>query len=116
MLLRVHTAPGFEPAPAWLVSNGDLTVGPVPTHLLVRGFLEGRIPADCRVQPSSGGDWRALDEVREIRALCLGALEPKPESVFYRPQQTLRWLADARDVAEALALSLHAACLSTQAT
>lgn len=116
MLLRVHTAHGFEPAPAWLVSNGDLTVGPVPTHLLVRGFLEGRIPSECRVQPSSGGEWRALDEVREIRALYNGRADAEPESVLERPQQTLRWLADARDASEALALSLHGACVSTQAS
>jgi hypothetical protein len=113
MHLRVHAAPGFEAAPAWLVSNGDLTVGPVATHLLVRGFLDGRIPADCRVRPDFGGDWRRLDEVREIRAVHLGA---EPESPLRSPRQVVRWLSDARDMGEALLFSLHGACAVTQAS
>ena len=116
MLLRVHSAPGFELAPAWLVSNGEDTVGPVPTHVLVRGYLEGRIPAGCLVQPSSGGDWRELEEVREIRALSLKELPSGPRASLRRPQETIRWLEDARDVSEALALSLHGACSVTQAS
>jgi hypothetical protein len=113
MHLRVHSAPGFEIAPAWLVSNGDLTVGPVATHLLVRGFLDGRIPVDCQVRPESGGDWRALDDVREIRAARLGT--ETAESPLGSARQVVRWLSDARDLSEALLFSLHGACSVTQA-
>ncbi|MGC4095201.1 MAG: hypothetical protein QM756_46230 [Polyangiaceae bacterium] len=111
MYLRVHTAPGFEPAPAWLVSNGELTVGPVATHLLVRGFLDGRIPPDCMVQPEDGGDWRPLDAVREIRAL-----QSDPQKFSVAPPAVVRWLSDARDANEAMAFALHGACGFTQAS
>jgi hypothetical protein len=114
MHLRVHSAYGFEPAPAWLVSNGELTVGPVATHLLVRGFLDGRIPADCRVQPESGGAWRALSEVREIRAAQAG--EEALENPLGNARQVVRWLCDARDQGEAMLFSLHGACSVTQAS
>jgi hypothetical protein len=114
MYLRVHTAPGFEPAPAWLVSNGDLTVGPVATHLLVRGYLDGRIPLECMVQPEDGGDWRPLDAVREIRAL----LDPDSASAPFSlsAPAVVRWLSDARDANEAMAVALHGACAFTQAS
>jgi hypothetical protein len=111
MQLRVHAAQGFEPTPAWLVSNGELTVGPVATHLLVRGFLDGRIPPDCRVQPEHGGDWRTLDEVREIRRLQLGG----DLGELGTPRGVIRWLAQANDYSEALTLALHGACAVTQA-
>jgi hypothetical protein len=114
MHLRVHSAPGFELAPAWLVSNGDLTVGPVATHLLVRGFLDGRIPVDCQVRPESGGDWRALQDVREIRAAQRG--DELKSSPLGSPRQVVRWLSDARDLSEALLFSLHGACSVTQAS
>ncbi|HET9929321.1 MAG TPA: hypothetical protein VFQ35_01480 [Polyangiaceae bacterium] len=114
MHLRVHSAPGFEPAPAWLVSNGDLTVGPVATHLLVRGYLDGRIPPDCLVQPEEGGAWRPLEAVREIRAL----LEPEASSSPFSlsPPVVVRWLSEARDVSEVMTCALHGACAFTQAT
>ena len=114
MHLRVHSAPGFELAPAWLVSNGDLTVGPVATHLLVRGFLDGRIPVDCQVRPDFGGEWRSLHEVREIRAVQQGTEAPK-SSPLGSPRQVVRWLSDARDLGEAMLFSLHGACSVTQA-
>lgn len=114
MHLRVHSAPGFEPLPAWLVSNGDLTVGPVATHLLVRGFLDGRIPIDCQVRPEAGGDWRSLEDVREIRAAQRG--DELKSSPLGSPRQVVRWLSDARDLSEALLFSLHGACSVTQAS
>lgn len=112
MQLRVHSAQGFEPAPAWLVSNGELTVGPVATHLLVRGFLDGRIPADCLVQPEGGGEWRSLGDVREIRRLHEG---PDEEVELGTPRGVIRWLSQANDYSEAMVLALHGACAVTQA-
>jgi hypothetical protein len=58
----------FTPPPVWYVTNGDLTVGPVETGLLVRGVEHGRVPDFCHVRAFSG-DWRTLYGVREIAAL-----------------------------------------------
>jgi hypothetical protein len=56
-----------NPPPLWYVTNGEVTVGPVYTGLLMRGVEEGRVPEDCHV--SSGEPrWRSLDAVREIAA------------------------------------------------
>jgi hypothetical protein len=68
-----------EPAPVWYVSNGDLTVGPVVTPLLMRGIEHGRIPEYCLVKPLGSSrahsvrdvydGWRGLSGVREVAAL-----------------------------------------------
>jgi len=56
-----------NPPPLWYVTNGEVTVGPVVTTLLVRGVEAGRVPEDCRVS-SQYGRWRPLESVREIAA------------------------------------------------
>jgi hypothetical protein len=56
-------------APRWLVTNGDTTVGPVHTELLLRGYMGGRIPLHCRVRDVSWGAWRPLERIREIGSL-----------------------------------------------
>ena len=56
------------PPPLWYVTNGELTVGPVVTGLLIRGVEFGRVPDYCHVSPFRG-DWRTLNSVREIAAL-----------------------------------------------
>jgi hypothetical protein len=60
----------FRPAPPplWYVTNGELTVGPVVTGLLIKGVEHGRVPDYCVVSPCRG-EWRALSSVREIAAL-----------------------------------------------
>ncbi len=57
-----------QPPPLWYVTNGDLTVGPVATGLLMRGVEYGRVPEYCHVR-ASRGTWRNLTSVREIAAL-----------------------------------------------
>jgi hypothetical protein len=57
-----------QPPPLWYVTNGDLTVGPVRTGLLMRGVEFGRVPDYCHVRPGRGS-WRQLNGVREIAAL-----------------------------------------------
>jgi hypothetical protein len=57
-----------QPPPLWYVTNGDLTVGPVGTGLLMRGVEFGRVPDYCHVRPGRGS-WRHLNGVREIAAL-----------------------------------------------
>ena len=56
------------PPPLWYVTNGELTVGPVTTNLLVRGVEHGRVPDECHVTVY-GGQWRNVYGVREIAAL-----------------------------------------------
>lgn len=58
----------LEPPPLWYVTNGELTVGPVVTGLLMRGVEYGRVPEYCHVR-TWHGDWRTLNSVREIAAL-----------------------------------------------
>ncbi|HYJ11408.1 MAG TPA: hypothetical protein VEX18_20435 [Polyangiaceae bacterium] len=58
----------LEPPPLWYVTNGELTVGPVVTGLLMRGVEHGRVPEFCHVR-TWHGDWRTLNSVREISAL-----------------------------------------------
>jgi hypothetical protein len=53
-----------EPPPLWYVTNGELTVGPVVTGLLLRGVEHGRVPEYCHVR-TYRGDWRTLNSVRE---------------------------------------------------
>jgi hypothetical protein len=51
------------------VSNGEKTVGPVSTNLLLRGVAADLVPNDCMVRERSWHDWRTLDSVREVAAL-----------------------------------------------
>lgn len=70
----------LPPPPLWFVTNGELTVGPVLTDLLIRGVEHGRVPEYCHVRAYEG-DWRALLGVREI-----AALHRKPASGFSQEQ------------------------------
>jgi hypothetical protein len=63
-----HTLFPVRPPPLWYVTNGELTVGPVVTGLLMRGVEYGRVPDYCCVRPYRG-NWRELLGVREISAL-----------------------------------------------
>jgi hypothetical protein len=56
-----------NPAPLWHITNGEATVGPIYTSLLVRGVEQGRVPEYCVVS-ADYGKWRTLDSVREIAA------------------------------------------------
>lgn len=57
-----------QPPPLWYVSNGERTVGPVATNLLMRGIEHGRVPDYCQVR-AARGTWRELMAVREVAAL-----------------------------------------------
>jgi hypothetical protein len=65
-----------NPPPIWYVTNGEVTVGPVFTDLLIRGVEHGRVPEYCHVS-ADYGRWRPLEAVREIAvrmrpAACAG--------------------------------------------
>ncbi len=75
----------LEPPPLWYVTNGDLTVGPVVTGLLMRGVEFGRVPDYCHVR-TYRGDWRTLNSVREISALNSKSFAKAPS-----PEQLAEW-------------------------
>jgi hypothetical protein len=82
-MLQIASTPSVfkrRPPPLWYVTNGDNTVGPVNTSLLVRGVEHGRVPEECQVRAFLG-DWRHLLGVREISALSGSrpATEPNHE-------------------------------------
>jgi len=84
----------IQPPPLWYVTNGDLTVGPVVTGLLMKGVEYGRVPEYCHVRPYRG-DWRTLTSVREISALhskAKGMTAPSQEQVaeWTRPVERMR--------------------------
>ncbi|HEY4160133.1 MAG TPA: hypothetical protein VGM29_18600 [Polyangiaceae bacterium] len=54
---------------SWFVQNAGVTVGPVPMDLLLRGVLAERIPRSSRVRELSWTNFRALEQIREVRAL-----------------------------------------------
>jgi hypothetical protein len=69
MLLHPHffSVIKSQPPPLWFVTNGERTVGPVFTGLLIRGVEQGQVPEYCRVSADQAR-WRKLDSVREIAA------------------------------------------------
>ena len=82
-----------QPPPLWFVTNGDLTVGPVVTDLLMRGVEFGRVPDYCQVRAFRGA-WRALTSVREIAAMNsgVGMQAPTEEQLadWTRPLERVR--------------------------
>lgn len=108
-----------RPPPLWFVTNGELTVGPVRTDLLVRGVFHGRIPEDCLVRELTWRTWRRLDQIREVRAVQrqLGSdrLVVKPAS-WQSHGALVRSFSLAGDAAEVLSLALHAAVNATDAS
>jgi len=99
-------------SPRWLVTNGDTTVGPVHTELLLRGYMGGRIPEHCWVREVRWGAWRPLDGIREIGNL-------KRRLARDRAPLNLREASLAlpmtRDVGELLTWALQLAALALDA-
>ena len=58
-----------SPSALWIVSNGEITIGPVRTELLLRGIRHGRVPPDCQVRAAGSDEWRPLAALREVAAL-----------------------------------------------
>lgn len=96
--------------PLWVVSNGEITIGPVRTELLLRGIRHGRVPPDCQVRAAGSDEWRPLETLREV-----AAMRGQPGSVrdFQRAAASL---SDARDAREVLLFLLQGAAAATRAT
>jgi hypothetical protein len=107
-----------RPPPLWFVTNGELTVGPVRSDLLLRGVLHGRIPDDCLVRELRWRSWRRLEQIREIRCLRHEQARGSTDAVSTARRPFIDaspWLADASDTAEVLLFALHAAVQLTGA-
>jgi hypothetical protein len=84
----------IPPPPLWYVTNGEITVGPVVTNLLVRGIEAGRVPDFCEVRATQG-HWRRLNGVREVAALSVkpnASSKPTTEQLaeWARPTERMR--------------------------
>jgi hypothetical protein len=99
-----------SPAALWIVSNGEVTIGPVRTELLLRGIRHGRVPADCQVRAAGSDEWRPLEAMREVAALHGNA------GSVGDFQRAAAEIAEARDEREVFLLLLHGAALATRAT
>jgi len=99
-----------SPAALWIVSNGEVTIGPVRTELLLRGIRHGRVPPDCQVRAAGSDEWRPLDALREV-----AALHGNGGSVGDF-QRAAAEIAAANDEREVLLLLLHGAAAATRAT
>ncbi len=111
-MLQITPTPSvfkLHPPPLWFVTNGDATVGPVNTSLLLRGVEHGRVPVTCHVR-AFRGKWRHLLGVREISALWgKPASEPSAELVAH-------WCGSVEQVRDEEEFAHRAAWLSMAAT
>ncbi|NUO49459.1 MAG: hypothetical protein HOV80_11440 [Polyangiaceae bacterium] len=112
---------------AWYVTNGERVVGPIETGALVHAVAIGCVAESCRVWNEDAPGWRALDTIREIRALGRARATRGDDwvpSETWKPgggpqAATLRasvWMDDAADESEVVTLALQAMMLETRAT
>ena len=106
MFVTSAAHPHALPPPLWHVSNGRLTVGPVPTTLVRAGFETGRISADCSLRNRAREEWRSVTTLRELR--------PKPVVETVSTLETL--LALSESISEVLLLGLRLAMERTGST
>jgi len=99
-----------SPSALWVVSNGEVTIGPVRTELLLRGIRHGRVPLDCQVRAAGSDEWRPLAELREVAALSGQA---GSVSDF---QRAAAEIAKARDEREVFLHLLSGAAQATRAS
>lgn len=96
--------------PLWVVSNGEVTIGPVRTELLLRGIRHGRVPEDCQVRAAGSEEWRPLHKLREV-----AALQGLPGSI-QAFQSAAADVASAPDEQEIMMRLLHGAATATRAS
>ncbi len=111
-MLQINPTPSVfkpQPPPLWFVTNGDNTVGPVNTSLLLRGVERGRVPVTCHVR-AYRGKWRHLLGVREISAMWgKPTSEPSAELVAH-------WCGSVEQVRDEEEFAHRAAWLAMAAT
>jgi len=108
MQLALHAK--TNPVALWIVSNGEITIGPVRTELLLRGIRHGRVPLDCQVRAAGSDEWRPLESLREVVAL------QGHSGATGEFQRAAADIAAARDEREVLLFLLQGAARATRAT
>ena len=108
MQLVVHSR--ANAVPLWVVSNGEVTIGPVRTELLLRGIRHGRGPDDCHVRAADSDEWRPLHQLREV-----AAMRGQPGSI-QAFQRAANDIAHARDERDVLLTLLHGAAQASCAS
>jgi hypothetical protein len=106
-------AADYPQSQRWLVTNGDTTIGPVHTELLLRGYMGGRIPENCQVREVGWQAFRPLDGIREI-----GSLKRRLARDTERPlnlREAAQRLPVTRDSGELLTGALLLAALALDA-
>lgn len=96
--------------PLWYVSDGELTVGPVTTSLLVKGVEHGRVHEECWVR-TSGSYWRNVLAVREVSVLAGNAGPRLPSG-----EQLVEWAGASQRVRDEEEFSHNLAWLALVAT
>lgn len=103
------------PPPLWMLTDGYRTLGPVTTTALVHHVKEGRVPDSCGARPSMSREWRALDRIREVRAVrrsMLRGLRRQPAELALDASRLLLVLSSG---SEALEVGLRTAALELSA-
>lgn len=59
-------SPRVLPPPLWMVTNGDVTVGPVPTRIVCSGYAQGLVSPRFYVKDTKGTSWRPVKTLREL--------------------------------------------------
>lgn len=95
-----------RPPPLWMVTNGDVTVGPVSTTTVVQGVLEGRVWNGFYVRDTRSPSWRAVHTLREVRALEDKLYRRAPREKSTSAIEALLCLAETTKEAMQLGLEL----------
>jgi hypothetical protein len=111
----------------WFVTNGQRTVGPVGTNLLLRAVAGEYVDSSLMAWRAPWADWRTLESTREVQALrktqsLLGDKwvppkwwHPDPPTSLTRPL-VARWMEDASDDQEVLSMTLQGLALEMRAS
>ena len=103
------------PPPLWHVSDGLRTVGPVNTTALVQHVKDGRVPDHCGARPIRSRVWRALDRIREIRAVRSAMYSRSRVDARAKSLATTRALLGLSEGPDALELALRLAAVGLSA-
>jgi hypothetical protein len=101
------------PPPLWMLTDGRQVVGPLSTTVLVDGVKAGRVPDTCGARPSTSAKWRALDRIREVRAVRDSLFRRRrPRNLALDSSQALLAISSGEETLEA---GLRAAALELSA-
>ena len=118
MIVSISTTPrATQPPPLWLVTNGDVTVGPISTGHLVQGVTAGKVRPQHYVRDTRNQAWRPVISVREVRALDDQLFKNREHGARVDDLATLSTLIGlSESTRETMLLGLHLAMKRTRST